>query len=303
MSEYQRNVKMVQEAVDERCAALRPDPYLAQHVMFAAEREGGIAVRKKVSLGLVIALILMLLAATAVALVAWNGKDMVHRVLAPMVQDTSDETWSAEEINMILQMADKNGIELPKGIEGRIRQSNPVYKEELMRLLMKADYGESPALWPIEEQAWYDELLVQVGLRSERTRFIPGSGETSEEAALQTAASYASEKWSADLEDASTYRVYRQYMLTEDADGNSCKRWNIEFDMENGITYVISVTPDGQVDEYGFATYMHTSQTPQKVEEKLPGDIWELAALMRKDTFYTVETLAAFRSTYGGLIA
>lgn len=62
-----------------------------------------------------------------------------------------------------------------------------VFKETLMRLFMKMELGDSPASWPVEDQAWYDELLFSYGLVTERTRFVPMEGEITAEDATNAA--------------------------------------------------------------------------------------------------------------------
>ena len=74
MDNYRKNVKLVQEAVDQKCAFLQPDPFLVQHVLSAANEKGEVKVKKRISVGLVFALALVMLTSfSAVAAVLdWN---------------------------------------------------------------------------------------------------------------------------------------------------------------------------------------------------------------------------------------
>lgn len=72
MDEYRENVKKVQKAMNQDAAFIQSNPYLAQRVLNAANAErigkDGIVVKKKMSIGFVAALILMLFTVTALAI-------------------------------------------------------------------------------------------------------------------------------------------------------------------------------------------------------------------------------------------
>ena len=72
---YRRNVELVQEAVNQKCAHLQPDPYLAQRVLNEANRKGGRQV-KKISVAFALMMALMLMSVTAVATVLLTGHDV-----------------------------------------------------------------------------------------------------------------------------------------------------------------------------------------------------------------------------------
>lgn len=68
MDQHHKNVKLVQEAVERKCAGLLPDPFLAQRVLNAAEKNGKTRERKPFSVGLAFALVLMTVLTVAVSL-------------------------------------------------------------------------------------------------------------------------------------------------------------------------------------------------------------------------------------------
>lgn len=68
MDNHRENVKLVQEAVEKKCAGLLPDPFLAQRVLNAAGEHRNPRERKPFSVGLAFALVLMTVITVAVSL-------------------------------------------------------------------------------------------------------------------------------------------------------------------------------------------------------------------------------------------
>lgn len=292
---------IIRQEINAELSFLDSRPSLHYDIM--SQIKGEKVVNKKVSLALVFVLILLLTGTVAVAAVLLSGKDFVDQFLGPMSQKTEDAQWTDEELDQILSLAEDNGVEITEAIRATLKSSDPVYKEELLRLFMKIDLGFSPATWPLEEQAWYNELLVQYGLAEKQTRFLPAEGEISQEEALNIARKYILDKWNVDVLQGE-YTFYQQYMLSEDDEtGAVTKIWDIEYESEDGTFYVVCLQPDGAVIEDEFNTYIHSPEAnPGKVDSIVPDDIWDLAERMQDDSFYTVETLAHFRSDYGSLI-
>ena len=292
---------IIRQEINAELSFMDSRPSLHNDIM--SQIKGEKVVNKKVSLALVFVLILLLTGTVAVAAVLLSGKDFVDQFLAPMSQKTEDAQWTDEELDQILSLAEDNGVEITEDIRAALKSSDPVYKEELLRLFMKIDLGFYPATWPLEEQAWYNELLVKYGLAEEQTRFLPAEGEISQEEALNIARKYMLEKWNVDVLQGE-YTLYQQYMLSEDDEtGAVTKIWDIEYESEDGTFYVVCLQPDGAVIEDEFNTYIHSpGANAGKVDSIVPDDIWDLAERMQDDSFYTVETLAHFRSDYGSLI-
>lgn len=260
--EDRKDKQIIQQVFDSSLFGIQDDPWMARRVLNAAHGKGEKKVKKKLSVGFAVALVLILATVTAVAAILLSGKDFVDQILAPMSRQTEEEQWSEEELNQILALAQKNGVELTDEICSALASSDPVYKEELLRLFMKIDLGFYPATWPLEEQAWYDELLVRYGLKAERTRFLPAGDEIREDEALAIAEKYMLENWQADVSKGQ-YTLSVQYMLSEDDDsGMVSKIWDIEYQASDGTVYVLCLAPDGTVIEDGFATYIHKPRNP-----------------------------------------
>lgn len=297
-----KNRNQIQNALNTTLSGLQDDPWLAQRVIAEAKGERKVKRKKKVSVGLIICLILLLVSTTALAITILSYKSFVGQVIAPMTSITEDNQWTDEEIQMIISLAQKNQIELPNNIIETLTSTEPIYKEELMLLLMKQEMGLFPASWPLEEQAWYDELLVRYGLRPERTRFLPEENEISQEQAMQISMDYVKQRWDTDVNQG--YNQYVQYMLTEDEAGQLCKRWDIEFESAaQSTTYIVIVTPEGNVvDTDSMESIRTVERAGNETKHKVPTDIYALEKLMHADDFYTVENLAHFAENYKDLI-
>ncbi|MBQ6257079.1 MAG: hypothetical protein IJJ60_10865, partial [Clostridia bacterium] len=75
------------------------------------ERKGR-PMRRKLSVGFVLAVILCTLAAGALAAVLLGGKDFVDQIMAPKARETSSQNFTKEEIAEILRIAEENSLTL-----------------------------------------------------------------------------------------------------------------------------------------------------------------------------------------------
>ena len=301
MDEHKQK-EQVRHSVDARLSGLQGDPWLAQRIL--ANAKGEVKMKKKLSVGLILAIVLVLVAVTALAVSLLSSKAFVEQVMKPSAMESTSEYWTTEEIDKIMELAQENGIEINNDIRKQVASTNGTSKEELMRAFAKLELSPQPAAWSIEDQAWYDELLVACGLRKERTRFLPSSNEITEQEALSIATQFiiTTMDSQADLEDSLVYTRYVQYMLSEDKDGSKIKVWDIEYESANDVnsSFYIIVSSNGTVvkDE----SYM---RTPEIVSELTPVEIQsieELAIQIDQNDFFSVENMAHFAERYGKII-
>ena len=95
--EDRKDKQIVQQVFDSSLSGIQDDPWMAQRVLNKAHEAsgtGGFIVKKKMSAGLIFAIVMMLLTVTAVAAVLLSGKDFVNQFLAPMSSETEEEQWS-----------------------------------------------------------------------------------------------------------------------------------------------------------------------------------------------------------------
>lgn len=293
-----KNQEPIQDALNSALSGLQDDPWLAQRVI--AEAKGEKKVIRKISYGLMLALLLVLAAVTALAAVVLSGKDFVGQYMAPLSENTDSETWSSEELQYIERVARENELPLTDDILAELNTEDKVFKETLMRLFMNMELGDSPASWPLADQAWYDELLFRYGLIEERTRFLPGEGEITEEAAVSAAIQYAQDHWG--IADVSGCRRYVQYMLSENDQDEKIRMWDIEYEFPNGYTYVICLSSSGEVMENRIYISAPESAKTQNEKTVLDADVIDLMRRMQDDSFYDVYTLASLKDDYGEMI-
>ena len=264
----------IQHSLNAELSGLRTTSY--QRDQFFENATGGYKVKKKISVAAILVAALMLITVTALAVALLSGKQAVKEVLVPIAtQSVTDD------------------------IRQKLSATDPLYKEQLLRLFMKMDYGEIPASWPLEEQAWYDELLVELGLKDDRSRVLPEGDEIDENKALEIAQNYVFQKWNVDVANSEQYLLRVQYMITTDDNNQPVKQWDITYESTSyDASYVISLTPDGHVVED--ECYSIEMESPRESGEQTSVDANEdVMILMWQDDFYTVESLAAFSDRFG----
>ena len=178
----------IQHSLNAELSGLRTTSY--QRDQFFENATGGYNVKKKISMAAILVAALMLITVTALAVALLSGKQAVKEVLVPIATQSEEKVWTHDELDMISRQLADQGFTVTDDIRQKLSATDPLYKEQLLRLFMKKDYGEIPASWPLEEQAWYDELLVELGLKDDRSRVLPEGDEIDEkraEAAKQRA--------------------------------------------------------------------------------------------------------------------
>lgn len=291
----------IRQALDARFSGVTGRLGDAERVLRLAKGEEK-PVKKKLSAAFVLVMVLVLAAVTALAVGLLSGREFVQQVVAPIAQEDASDKWTREQAQAIIRQATENGLRLPDDALARLEKADSVYKEELMRAFAKIELGFYPASWSLEDQAWYDELLVRCGLRENRSRFLPEPGEISEEKALQTAIQYIHDAFSfeGNVTDAEVYKRYIQYMLSEDVAGNPTKVWDIEYEsvVADMPSFYICITPDGTVIKED--SYMNGSATV--TASNVNTTINELCDKIVQNDFYTVDNMAEFAHRYGAII-
>ena len=214
------------QSIDARLSGLQGDPWLTQRILARAEGKRPekdvkpAGVRRKMSLGLVLALVLTLLSVSAVAAVAvyLSFHQIVEEEALPRAVEDEGDSFTAEDTNFIIQLAEENGIILRDGVREHlnklIEQGEGYWKEELFMELFKAEYGQSPGTWSLETQKWFDEICVAIGFIEQSEKTLPGEGEITLEEAIAAAEDHIrktyGEEW--DVSDATAYELGKQYL-------------------------------------------------------------------------------------------
>lgn len=241
----------IKRAMDAHLSCLRASD--ASRAAILEKVRGGKTMKKKVSLGLVLALALTLIVIGALAAVILTNKDFVNNVLSPKALENTSDSWTQQEMDDILRMAADSGVALDQEALSRLQEKGAQYKEEVMRLFAKAQLGFYPSTWSIEDQAWYDQMLVDSGLKEERSCFVPEGDEITQQQALDIVLGYIHDQFDADaaVTDDALYRRHLQYVAYSDNPYQKGKQWYISYEPLDSThsRYSFTVLSDGTVKE------------------------------------------------------
>lgn len=273
----------ITRAVDSHCSSLHADPFLAQKVIFAAERKEKPIVKSKMRFGLILALILMLLTATAVAAALLSGMEVIQQEAVPLAQSNDGEIrpveeYTYEELQSIVLAAQENGIILDDdtSVMRALRNGEGYSEEETIMALCREAFGGLFYEWTTEEKHWFQEMMIEIGWATENSYAIPGEGEMSSAEARAAAVKFLRESYGADLplDDPSMYRVEEWYFAT--GDDQLGLNWNFTYRPRylDGATYYISFDKQGDNAE-------HSMEPPYSWE-----DYTERQLVQRVDSVY-----------------
>ena len=243
----------IHHAVDTRLSGLQGDPWLAQRVLAATK--GEIRVKKKLSVGFVLVVILVLAAVTALAVALLTPRQLVEQVALPLATQSAGESYTLEETNTLLRLAQENGIELSANarehIQSALQQGEGYFKEEMLMALAKAEFGENPSVWTLEQQKWFDDVCVAIGFIAEPEKAMPAGGEQAKIPVVQATNEYIYQTYdsAAPLSDPEQYQVGVQY-INGDVDGEyPGMYWSINYWplFLGGAEYWVYLRDDGTV--------------------------------------------------------
>ena len=214
------------QSIDARLSGLQGDPWMTQRILARAEGKmpekavKPTGMRRKLSVGLVMALVLTLLSVSAVAAVAvyLSFHQIVEEEALPRAENVEGDSFTAEDTNFIIQLAEENGVVLSEraynSINKLLENDQGYWKEELFMELFKAEYGQSPGTWSLETQKWFDDICVAIGFVEQPEKALPGEGEITLEQAIAAAEDYIhrtyGEEW--DVSDPTAYELGKQYL-------------------------------------------------------------------------------------------
>lgn len=174
----QRDKRFVQESIDSGLSAMQGDPWLAQRIT-NQERTSGFIVKRKLSVGLVLAIVLMLIAVTALAVALLTPKEVVEQVALPMARDNGQANYSYDELKELLTALNENGITLDEG--SRLMQAfnagHGYWERDALREICLSAFGPSEGAWTIEQRHWYGEMMVAIGAYGMNINLIPEEGD------------------------------------------------------------------------------------------------------------------------------
>ena len=249
----------VHMGIDRQCASLTSDPYRVQRVLNMAHetpKTGGFVAQKKLSVGMVFAIVLILMTVTAVAAVLLSMRQIVDDYAVPMAQQSVGEIdYSPEEVSILVQLAQENGIVFSEYAMSNIAWAEShgegYAKDEFIKLLAYTEFGEDISTWTLEQQKWFDDALVAMGIFPESQKAMPKDPEGEQELAVNRAVAHLTTNYSigGDITDESQYQVGVQY-INGDVDGDyPGLYWSIDFQPKTitGGEYWVYLRDDGEI--------------------------------------------------------
>lgn len=241
---------VIESAMDQNLSGLYMTKEMKMNVLHTIRENKAPRLRFRFSAVLATALILLLLMAGAVATVLLGGKNFTKEVVAPMAMQTDSEKFTAEEVEEILRLAEENGISVPQYVREHWARWGSEYKEELMRSLVKTELGFYPGSWSLEDQNWYNRMLVDCGLSEGVSCLVPGENDLSQEYVLYRANTVFKEKLglSGQVDDEKKYRRSLTFGMDISTPKVTFKQWCVEYeDLETGAQYAFIMLDNGLV--------------------------------------------------------
>lgn len=223
----------IRTSIDDYFADMDTRPSLQYKVL--AQARGEVKVKKKASVGLVLVVVLILATAGAVAAVLLSMQQLVEEQAIPMANQYEDERYTVEDTNILVQLAEQNGIVLSEQTKDQIQrtldQGEGYFKEEMLMAMAKAEFGEFPSTWTLEQQKWFDDVCVAIGIIPEAEKAMPVGGENEKQRVIQAANDYIRHTYEADapLNDPAKYRVGAQYLTGDADDQYGGMYWSIDY--------------------------------------------------------------------------
>ncbi len=232
----QLNRKDFHEAVDTVLSGLQADPWLYQRVAARLE-EGEKQVKRKISTTLVIALIIVMLSAVAVAATLLSHKEVVEQIAIPMaVQNDGkvgiNNTYSAEELTELVRVLNENGITLEENstIMQLMQNGQGYYEEETIMAICRQAFGGNYYTWTLEEQDWFEHLMVDIGFYESYVSRLPGTDNMKYEDAEAFAFRKLRQKYGQELEaeNREMYQLSRQFYHDPENGGKAVWSFTLE---------------------------------------------------------------------------
>lgn len=205
-------------------------------------------VKKKLSLGLVLALVITVLTLSALAAVLIGGKDFVEQVLAPKAVENQSEIWTRAELDELKRIAQENGLPITEQLEKAFDRPEGYFKQEVIHAVLRDALGFHYSTWSVEDQAWHENILVKTGLKDFTWATVPQPGDVSLKDAQEIAEKYIADAWAPepDLMNPEIYRHHQQFQNFKENQHQQGRRWYLEFEAldlsHDGYSFTIEST-------------------------------------------------------------
>lgn len=262
----------IHHAMDARLSGMTGNPYLAQRILAGAK--GGKKVKRKLSVGLVLTFVLILVAVTALAITLLSGQELVEEVVVPMAQENDingqHESFSGSELEAVIRTAEENDIAIEKQFELEIESGQGYSEEETIMAIARETFGGNYSEWTIEQKHWFGEMMVKIGFRKENPACLPKENELSLEQAMTIVQKKIFEDYGDDILDASRWRRVVDYETGKDEQGSQMPPiWNFNLiPMEIGYNqYRLTMDSDGNIQSFDVVAALNGNSGDAIIEQ------------------------------------
>ena len=276
----------VHKGIDRQCESLTSDPYRVQRVLNMAHEApgtGGFIVKKKMSAGLIFAIVMMLLTVTAVAAVLLNLH--IEKAMDIAVDKGEFIEWELDDKIALINAMTEAGIPLPQdklsviwdadsSDEERDRAATEILvdiygnEEHISHFTIAShDWGD-PFQWTLEQQVWFWETLREKGLYTGKIKYLlPGENDLTRDQVVRIAKKTIQDAYDLPEEIVQGYDADVTFFTIEGTD--TAPRWRVSLGYVNAeaAEYTVLLTRDGQVTEdaslYIFKPGVSVTSAPQ----------------------------------------
>lgn len=208
---------------------------------------------KRYAAAVILAMLLLMLAAGALAAALLGGREFAQRYLSPKAAQTQSSAFTAAELAEICALAQEKNYVLPDGLLERMQNAQDGFdKEELLRAVVKTELGFYPAAWSIEEQYWYEQLLLACGLLDDVQASLPQENEISQQQAEDRAISCIRERFDGQFEpsDGAAYQRYITFGEYKASQYKQGRMWNVVYEAQDLYhdSYRLQIWADGTIE-------------------------------------------------------
>ena len=155
-----------------------------------------------------------------------------------------NNTYNAEELAELVRSLNENGITLEENnrIMQALQNGQGYYEEETIMEICRQAFGGNYYTWTLEQQDWYEGLMVKIGFHETYQTRMPGEGNMKYEDAEAFAFRKIRETYGQDLllEDRNIWQLSRQFYVENPGDPASAG-WSFSLepkDIDHGQYYV-----------------------------------------------------------------
>lgn len=215
----------LRRAMDATLPGLEQDVWFEQRVLSRIHEQPASRVISKRMVALALVTMMLLLSATAVAAVILSGREVVDEYAVPMASETTGDSYTVAQTLELVALAEENGIVLSdnakESIDKMLATGEGYYKEELIMAIAKAEFGDQPATWTLEQQNWFDDVCVAIGFIPQKEKAMPEKGEDAFGWAAAIAAQHIRDYYgeTGDLHDMNVYEPVGVQYINGNVDG------------------------------------------------------------------------------------